>query len=106
MTAADTMKLLLDMDEQIISPRPSHFGRAAMTIFKLADKLAQHTPDAPELGKYLDVDLTPVTQYNRTPSEKATLTLAEETERLASENARLTNELEALKAAIATPSNN
>jgi hypothetical protein len=54
MSAADVIRLLLELDQFVISPRPSVYGEAAEAVRSLCD----HAPV--DLGDYQAIDMSAV----------------------------------------------
>jgi hypothetical protein len=54
MTTADVIRLLLELDQFVISPTPSPYGEAAETVRALCDRAEG------DLGDYQAIDMAPV----------------------------------------------
>lgn len=64
MTVADLIKILLEFDQQCVSPRPSAWGKAAETVWELTCQATGQTHlrlgNDVKLGDWKSVDLSPV----------------------------------------------
>lgn len=60
MNAAQLIRVLLELDRQVVSPRPSAWGEAAELVALLADHAARTCADSELFGDWRDVDLSGV----------------------------------------------
>ena len=60
MTAEKLIRLLLELDQQVVSPRPSDFGLAARLVKRMAYACLGDYIDSDKLGKFWEVDATAV----------------------------------------------
>jgi hypothetical protein len=60
MTAARLIRLLLEFDAQVVGPRPSDFGRAAVLVARLCEHAEPSLRSPATLGDWRAVDLTAV----------------------------------------------
>lgn len=86
MTAADVIRMLLEMDQQCISGRPSVVGRAAEIVQALCEHAEGSLRDPALLGDYQQIDLSPV-RAKRLSGERryGVMGLAEENDQLRSD---------------------
>lgn len=64
MNGEKILRMLLEFDQQVVSPRPSHFGEAARTVRKLIEHATtgDRLPDDSLLGDWRSVDFRQVDQ--------------------------------------------
>ncbi len=60
MTAADLIRVLLELDQQVCHPRPSEWGKAAALVYSLAAHAERSLPDRKVLGDWEDINLTSI----------------------------------------------
>jgi hypothetical protein len=86
MTVADVIRMLLEMDQQFISGRPSALGRAAEIVQTLARHAEPSLRNPALMGDWESIDLSPVRSW-RTSKElwQPTMGLAEENDKLRSD---------------------
>lgn len=60
MTVADLINVCLELDQQIVSPRPSEWGKAAELVRDLAEHAEPSMRDPKRFGEWEDIDLSPV----------------------------------------------
>lgn len=58
MTAADVIRILLELDQQVISPRPSAWGEAAEIVWDLCCNVSTGLPCHCELGDFGPIDFS------------------------------------------------
>lgn len=89
MTVADLIKVLLEMDQQVISPRPSVLGVSAKLVAVLAEH-AEPSLRRPDLmGDWRSVDLSSVERQAPRELDQPYLHLAFEVDRLTAVTAGL-----------------
>lgn len=62
MTAADLIRVLLELDQQVIHPRPSEWGKAAAIVHTLAMHAEPSLRDPKVLGDWEAIDMTPISR--------------------------------------------
>lgn len=67
MTAADLIRVLLELDQQCLTARPSAWGRAAELVATLCDHAEPSLRDPKAMGDWRSVDLAPARR--RAPRE-------------------------------------
>lgn len=82
MTVADVIRMLLEMDQQMISPRPSVLGRAAELVAMLAEHAGPSLRRPDVMGDWESIDLSPARGRAPRDLDQTTMTLAEENDRL------------------------
>ena len=104
MTAADLIRVLLELDQQYVSPRPSSWGRAAELVHRLAAYYEGNEADSPEaqrlLGDWRSIDLSQVRGKAPRELSQPTVDLIREVERLKTENESLRKTLDARTAGL------
>lgn len=85
MTLADLLRVLLELDQQCLTSRPSPWGRAAELLSILADHAEPSVRDASLLGDWRSVDLSTARQPATRGLDQPTLGLIQEVNRLQEE---------------------
>jgi hypothetical protein len=62
MTAADLIRVLLELDQQVCHPRPSEWGKAAAIVHTLAAHAESSLPNPKILGDWKAIDLTSISR--------------------------------------------
>lgn len=82
MTAADVIRMLLEMDQQCISGRPSALGRAAAIVATLCEHAEPSLRRPDLLGDWAAIDLSAIKARAPREMDQPTMALAEEVDRL------------------------
>ncbi len=81
MTVADIINVLLELDQQVISPRPSEWGKAAELVRDLAEAAEPSMRDPKRFGPWEEIDLSSVHQRAPREIDQPTLNLWQELSR-------------------------
>jgi hypothetical protein len=92
MTAADVIRMLMEMDQQFISGRPSPLGRAALLVALLCEHAGPSLRRPDLMGDWESIDLSPVRRRTTGRAGQPTMDLAAENDRLRAALHRIAHE--------------